>query len=170
MNNSKPSQPQLQGSTTLHFGTVTQVTLADATAKVKIPDLQQFETFWLPVLQWRTGSTSNSYWMPNPGENVAVILDANGEQGVVLGGLYNQAAPSSASAADELNITTGTTIITSDVVITGDVTITGNVDTTGNTSTQGSVTVTGSHAINNKETLVLGSVDNGGFQNIVSGQ
>ena len=154
----------------MHFGAVTETNLADSTAKVKFLDLQGLESYWLHVVQYRTGGTSNSYWMPNIGENVVCFLDENGEAGIIVGGIYNDAAPASATGADALNITTGTTTITSDVIIEGNVTITGNVSTTGNTSTTGAVTVQGSHAINNKETLVIGSTDTGGFANIVSNQ
>jgi phage baseplate assembly protein gpV len=167
--NNKPSQ-NLQSRLTMHFGAVTETNLADSTAKVKFLDLQGLESYWLPVLQLRAGGSSNSYWMPNTGENVVCLLDEQGEQGVVLGGFYNDSAPASATGADALNITTGTTTITSDVIIEGNVTITGDVSTTGNTSTTGAVTVTGSHAINGKETLVIGSTDTGGFTNIVSNQ
>jgi len=169
MKNGKPSQ-NLQSRLTMHFGAVNETNLTDSTAKVKFPDLQGLESYWIPVLQLRAGGSSNSYWMPKPGENVVCLLDEQGEQGVVLGGVYNDAAPASETGADALHITTGTTTITSDVIITGNVTITGDVQTTGNTSTTGAVTVTGSHAINNKETLVIGSTDTGGFANIVSNQ
>ena len=167
---STPQSPQLQGSISLHFGTVIEVDYQSATAKVQINDLQQFQTFQLPVLQNRASANSNSYWMPNPAENVALLLDANGEQGVILGGVYNRAAPSSVNSADQLDVKTALTTIASDVEITGNVTITGNVQTIGDTNTQGAVTVQGSHAINGKDTVVVGSTDSGGDINNESGQ
>lgn len=168
--NQQPRQQQMQGSLTMHFGTITEVNLAAASARVLFPDMQQFESYFLPVLQHRTGSTSNSYWMPNVGENVVALLDANGEQGVIMGGVYNQSSPSGVSAANQLDIVTAVTTIASDVIITGDVQILGNVQTTGNTATQGAVTVTGSHSINGKDTIVLGGVDNAGHIAVTSGQ
>jgi len=165
----KASQ-NLQSRLTMHFGAVTEVNLADSTAKVKFLDLQGLESYWLPVLQLRAGGSSNSYWMPNIGENVVCFLDENGEAGIIVGGIYNDSAPASATGADAFNIKTGTTTITSDVIIEGNVTITGDVSTTGNTSPTGAVTVQGSHAINNKDTVVVGSQDSGGDTNNQSGQ
>ena len=168
MNN--PKSQKFQGALTLHFGTITSVDYPNAKARVQINDLQQFQTYWLPVLQNRTSGTSNSYWMPNIGENVVILLDANGEQGVILGGVYNQASPAQVAEGDRLDIQTVVTTIASDVIITGNVSILGNVQTTGDTNTQGAVTVQGSHSINGKDTLVVGSTDTGGDTNDTSGQ
>lgn len=165
-----PQKQQLQGSLTMHFGSVSEVSYINATARVRFNDLQAMNSYWLPVLQIRTSGTSNSYWMPNAGENVVALLDANGEQGVILGGVYNQSVPPSATGPDNLDIKTALTTIASDVEITGNVTITGNVQTTGDTNTQGAVTVQGSHSINGKDTVVVGSTDTGGDTNDTSGQ
>ena len=45
-------------------------------------------TNWLDVLQ-RNTQNNKDYWLPDVGEQVKVLLDENGEDGVILGAVYS---------------------------------------------------------------------------------
>ncbi len=79
--------------------------------KVTIPALEDFETAWLPYLSQNAGS-NQFYCLPDEGELVAVLLDARGEGGCVLGTVYNDQDPTPASSRDiwKKTFTNGTTI------------------------------------------------------------
>lgn len=56
--------------------------------RVELPDLDGLETGWLIVLATKT-LDDKEYWLPDVGEQVAVLLDNQGEDGCVLGAVYS---------------------------------------------------------------------------------
>ena len=149
---------------TLHFAEVSQVNHSTAEARVRLDELQGMESYWLPVGQYRAGSASTAYWMPEVGERVLCALDESGSAGVILAGIYSLDNPPSANGAGLLAIAVPTLTIDGQVEITGDVSVTGNL------SVAGAVEIEGSHTINGKETIVVGSTDTGGDTNNESNQ
>lgn len=74
----------------LHFGTVSAVDEKTGMVRVRLPDLNNLRTDWLQVLYPKT-LQDKCYCMPDLGEHVAILLDENGEDGVVLGAVYSTA-------------------------------------------------------------------------------
>ena len=77
-----------EAAPTLKFGTVSAVDEQTMRVRVRLPDLDNLRTDWLPVLT-RKSLRDKDYWLPDVGEHVAVLLDANGDDGVVLGAIYS---------------------------------------------------------------------------------
>ena len=69
-------------------GTVSAVDADAVKARVRLPECDNMRTNWLNVLQ-RNTQNNKDYWLPDVGEQVEVLLDANGEDGVVLGAVYS---------------------------------------------------------------------------------
>lgn len=67
--------------------------------KAKIPALDDLETDWLPFLTPNSGG-NRFYCLPDVGELVAILLDARGEGGCVLGTMYNAQDMPPASSND----------------------------------------------------------------------
>ncbi|MDE1713960.1 phage baseplate assembly protein V (plasmid) [Chromobacterium amazonense] len=74
---------------TLKFGSVAEQDPDSQRVRVRLPELGQLLTAWLPVLSRKT-LKDKDYWLPDIGEQVAVLLDARGEDGVVLGAIYSE--------------------------------------------------------------------------------
>ncbi|MDR1311096.1 MAG: phage baseplate assembly protein V [Burkholderiaceae bacterium] len=79
-----------ESAPTLKFGTVSAVDEATAQVRVRLPDVDNMRTDWLPVLTRKT-KQDKDYWLPDIGEHIAVLLDANGEDGLVLGAVFSDA-------------------------------------------------------------------------------
>lgn len=79
-----------EAAPTLKFGTVSAVDEQTMRVRVRLPDLDNLRTDWLPVLT-RKSLRDKDYWLPDIGEHVAVLLDANGDDGVVLGAIFSDA-------------------------------------------------------------------------------
>ena len=79
-----------EAAPTLKFGTVSAVDEQTMRVRVRLPDLDNLRTDWLPVLT-RKSLRDKDYWLPDVGEHVAVLLDANGDDGVVLGAIFSDA-------------------------------------------------------------------------------
>ncbi|MEM1240858.1 MAG: phage baseplate assembly protein V [Cyanobacteria bacterium P01_H01_bin.26] len=135
----------------LHFVKVSEVDPSQCRARVRLEELGM-QSYWLPVLQYRAGNDT-AYWMPSIGESVAVLLDEQGESGVVLGGVYSAANSPLASELGVFAIASRRLTIDADVEITGTVTIQG-----------------AGNAINGNEICVIGGTDSAGHTNQVSGQ
>ena len=60
--------------------------------RCKIPALEDLETAWLSFLTPNAGG-NQFYCLPDVGELVALLLDARGEGGCVLGAIYNEQDP-----------------------------------------------------------------------------
>lgn len=73
---------------------------ATARVRVRFPDADGMVSWWLEVLQQRTLG-DRSYWMPDVGEAVAVLMDEQDEAGVVLGAIYSSADPPPVASADK---------------------------------------------------------------------
>ncbi|HEE9942236.1 TPA: phage baseplate assembly protein V, partial [Citrobacter freundii] len=73
---------------TRQVGTVSAVDADKVQARVRLPECDNLRTNWLNVLQ-RNTQNNKDYWLPDVGEQVEVLLDANGEDGVILGAVYS---------------------------------------------------------------------------------
>ena len=73
---------------TMQFGTVSAVDAAAHSLRVKIPVLDDMETDWLPMATPAAGG-NRCYSLPDVGELVVCLLDARGENGCVIGAIYN---------------------------------------------------------------------------------
>lgn len=71
-----------------HIGTVSAVNPKTGQARVRLPECDNLRTPWLNVLQ-RNTQNNKDYWLPDIGEQVEVLLDRNGEEGVILGAIYS---------------------------------------------------------------------------------
>lgn len=69
-------------------GIVIEVSAERARARVKFPD-RDSESGWLEVLQQGAGQTEG-YWLPDPDELVACLMDERDEAGCILGSVYTQ--------------------------------------------------------------------------------
>lgn len=76
-------------SVTRQVGTVSAVDADKVQARVRLPECDNMRTNWLNVLQ-RNTQDNKDYWLPDVGEQVEVLLDANGEDGVILGAVYSE--------------------------------------------------------------------------------
>jgi len=84
---------------TLRFGVVTAVDAATHRVRVRLPDLDDLETYWLPVLVARTHRDRFEHLF-DVGDHVALLLDPRGEEGVVLGAIYSARDPSPGGTPD----------------------------------------------------------------------
>lgn len=75
---------------TLQFGIVSAIDAASHSLRVKIPVLDDMETDWLPMATPAAGG-NRFYSLPDVGELVVCLLDARGENGCVIGAIYNTA-------------------------------------------------------------------------------
>ena len=73
---------------TFQQGIVSAIDAANHKVRCKIPALENLETAWLPVLTPNAGG-NQFYCLPDKGELVALLLDARGEGGCVLGAIFN---------------------------------------------------------------------------------
>ncbi|VVD98251.1 baseplate protein [Pandoraea communis] len=73
---------------TLKFGTVSAS--RPGFARVRLPDLDNMRTMWLPIAYPKT-QDDQACWTYDIGEQVAVLLDVRGEDGVILGAIYSSA-------------------------------------------------------------------------------
>lgn len=83
-------------------------TVDPATARVRVtfPDADNMESYWLEVMQPRTlAGGDRSYWLPEAGEAVAVLMDEQDEAGVVLGAIYSSADPPPVASPDKHHVT-----------------------------------------------------------------
>lgn len=119
--------------------------------KVRFGDEDENESFWLSVAQ--KGSGKNKAWsMPNIGEQVACLMDWDGEDGCVIGSLFNDedTAPTDNGDSEHIQHESGLEIIadrkTGNLIIRGfgsavmegsDLHITANVSVTGNFNADG---------------------------------
>lgn len=179
-------QPSHNFAATLQFGTVAAVDASRHALRVTLPALENLQTDWLPMLTLAAGG-NQFYSLPDVGELVVCLLDAQGESGAVLGAIYNDADPTPASNAElhVLQYRNGTRIehdrSTGDVRVTtsgkvlvqaSEVTLDApQTTTTGNLLVQGSFTylggLTGSGGAGNAAQIngsisITGNVEAGG--------
>ncbi|VEE09212.1 phage baseplate assembly protein V [Neisseria animalis] len=84
---------------TLQFGIVAAVDEAGHNLRVRLPALEDMETDWLPMITFAAGG-NQFYSLPDEGEQVVCLLDAQGESGAVLGATYNAADKPPAASKD----------------------------------------------------------------------
>lgn len=108
----------------LHFGTVAAIDEMTGMVRVRLPEMGNLRTDWLQVLQPKT--LRDKHWcLPDLGEHVAVLLDNNGDDGVVLGAVYSAADAPPVATGDKRHIrfADGTTIeydrVTHQLVVDG---------------------------------------------------
>lgn len=77
----------------LEFGEISAVDYPTCRVRVRLDDRDGVESYWLHVPQRNTQGTQRRPLMPELGEQVAVLLDADGVGGVCLGGIYSTAEP-----------------------------------------------------------------------------
>lgn len=80
-------------SVELEYGEVSAVDYLTCRIRVRLDDRDGLQTYWLNMPQRSTQSTQRRPLMPELGEQVAVLLDADGVGGVYLGGIYSTAEP-----------------------------------------------------------------------------
>ncbi|MEO1750731.1 phage baseplate assembly protein V [Thiofaba sp. EF100] len=90
----------LESAVTLKFGFVAALDEALGLVRCRVPDMDDLETWWLPVLVAKTHR--DQHWhLPDVGEHVALLLDARGEVGVVLGAIFSQRDTPPVSTVDK---------------------------------------------------------------------
>lgn len=96
----------------LQFGLVSSVDYLSCRVKVSLEEFDGLETWWLKVPQRHTKATKSRPLMPEIGEQVAVLLQRDGVNGVVLGGIYSTAEPPPVvdQATDYLRFRDGTSV------------------------------------------------------------
>lgn len=131
---------------TYQEGIVSQIDPKTHRIKATIPALEGLETAWLPFATPFAGG-NQFYALPDKGGLVAMILDARGESGYVLGAIYNEADPTPVTNSEIWlhKFSNGTEI--SHNRTTGDVVV----------KTSGTVTVTAGQAIVNAPTEINGN-------------
>ncbi|HHW7450376.1 phage baseplate assembly protein V [Pasteurella multocida subsp. multocida] len=131
---------------TYQEGVVSQIDPRTHRIKATIPALEDLETAWLPFATPFAGG-NQFYALPDKGELVAIILDARGESGYVLGAIYNAKDPVPVTDSEIWlhKFANGTEIAHNRK--TGDVVV----------NTSGVVTVTASQAIVNATTEINGN-------------
>lgn len=81
--------PLQQQQAVFKVGVVSEIDPATCTARVRFDDLDGLETMRLPIGVQKS-LKDKSYWMPDVGEHVACLLDANAEAGVILCAIYSE--------------------------------------------------------------------------------
>lgn len=148
---------------TYQEGIVSQIDAEQHLVKVSLPALEDIETAWLPMITPNAG-VNQFYCLPDVGELVAVILDARGENGVVLGAMYNEVdTPPTNNAQMWMKKFSNGTIISHDrsngnvivhtsgtvtatapqVIINGNVQINGSLSVSNGAKVDGSIQATG---------------------------
>lgn len=79
--------------THLEYGEVSALDHKTCRLRVRLDDRDGLQTYWLQIPQRNTQGTQRRPLMPELGEQVAVLLDADGVGGVYLGGIYSTAEP-----------------------------------------------------------------------------
>ena len=77
----------------LEYGEVTAIDQKTCRLRVRLDDRDGLQTYWLNIPQRNTQGTQRRPLLPELGEQVAVLLDADGVGGVYLGGIYSTAEP-----------------------------------------------------------------------------
>lgn len=80
-------------TTHLEYGEVTALDHKTCRLRIRLDDRDGLQTYWLQIPQRNTQGTKRRPLMPELGEQVAVLLDADGVGGIYLGGIYSSAEP-----------------------------------------------------------------------------
>jgi len=79
--------------TELVYGIVTALDYATCRARVRLPERDNVQTWWLHVPQTNTLDVQRRAILPALGEQVSVLLEPDGAGGLVMGGIYSAANP-----------------------------------------------------------------------------
>ncbi|EFD0091231.1 phage baseplate assembly protein V [Escherichia coli] len=145
---------------TRQTGIISDIDEVKVCVRVTLPECDDLRTNWLPILQ-RNTQDNKDYWLPDIGEQVEVLLDDNGEDGVVLGAVYSSVDTPPVTDKDKryvrfsdkaaieydrkqhqltinggiekivIEVKTSVSITAQQVVITGNVRVTGNISASG---------------------------------------
>jgi phage baseplate assembly protein V len=63
---------------------------AGCRVRVKFPDRDQLQSWWLPIVVGKT-QNDKAYYLPDVGEQVVCLMDEYDEDGAVLGAIYSTA-------------------------------------------------------------------------------
>lgn len=77
----------------LEYGEVSAVDFKTCRIRVRLDDRDGVESYWLNVPQRNTQGAQRRPIMPELGEQVAVLLDADGVGGIYQGGIYSTVEP-----------------------------------------------------------------------------
>lgn len=77
----------------LQYGEISAVDYLGCRVRVRLDERDGVESYWLNVPQRNTQGTQRRPLLPELGEQVAVLLDADGVGGVYLGGIYSTEEP-----------------------------------------------------------------------------
>lgn len=77
----------------LEYGEVSAQDFKTCRIRVRLDERDGMQSYWLHVPQRHTQGTKSRPLLPELGEQVAVLLDADGIGGVYLGGIYSTAEP-----------------------------------------------------------------------------
>ena len=92
-----------ESGATLTFGIISAVDPARGWARARLPEYDNLETAFLPVLQRRT-HRDKALDLPDVGEQVAVMLDRRGEDGIILGAIWSAADPVPQSEGPDVDV------------------------------------------------------------------
>jgi phage baseplate assembly protein V len=77
--------------------------VAGCRVRVGCPDRDQLQSWWLPVVVWKT-QNDKGYYLPDIGEQVVCVMDEYDEDGAVLGAIYSTAdLPPPGMTADKVH-------------------------------------------------------------------
>jgi len=98
--------------TELVYGIVTALDYTTCRVRVRLPERDNIETYWLHVPQTNTLEVQRRAILPALGEQVQVLLEPDGAGGTVQGGIYSEANPPPITDADTeyVRFKDGTTI------------------------------------------------------------
>jgi phage baseplate assembly protein V len=77
----------------LEYGEVSAVDYMGCRIRVRIDERDGVESYWISVPQRATKGTQRRQLLPEIGEEVAVLIDADGVGGIYLGGIYSSVEP-----------------------------------------------------------------------------
>jgi len=86
--------------TELLYGIVTDLDYTKCRVRVRLPERDNVQTYWLHVPQKNTLDVQRRAILPALGEQVQVFLESDGAGGIVQGGIYSDANPPPIQDAD----------------------------------------------------------------------
>jgi len=86
--------------TELLYGIVTALDYSACRVRVRLPERDNVQTYWLHVPQKNTLDVQRRAILPAMGEQVMVLLEPDGAGGTVQGGIYSDANPPPIQDAD----------------------------------------------------------------------
>nr|SAY44559.1 Phage-related baseplate assembly protein [Serratia marcescens] len=84
-------------------GTVSAVDEKIVRVRVRLPEYDNLRTAWIEVLQ-RNTQNNKDYWLPDIGEQVKVLLDPQGDDGLVLGAVYSDVDKPTIASRDKRRV------------------------------------------------------------------